>query len=165
MFSLRTLLIVVLIAALVAAAMVTRSYLWVSICAGVTVVLLLAATVAAIRSRSFVAFAVFGWGYIALTMTTILAPLGAALPTTMALVAMSPLDEMQVVTPAGASDFVGFVRSQHFRFVGADWTYFSGNMMTVGDNAEFLLVGQCGFALALAALAEAVVRRRGMVSK
>jgi hypothetical protein len=169
MFSLRTLMVVVLMAALFAAALVTRSYLWLSICAGVTVVLLLATTVAAIRSRSFVAFAVFGWGYAALTMTTILAPVGAALPTTMALVAMSPLDELDnlapAVTPSGGSDFVGFVRSQHFRFVGADWTYFSGSMMAVDDHAEFLLVGHCGFALLLAAVAEAVARRKGLASK
>jgi hypothetical protein len=167
MFSLRTLLAVVLVAAFFAAALVTRSFLWVSVCAALTMGLLLAATVAAFRSGAFVAFAVFGWGYLAVTMTTLLAPVGAALPTTMLLVAVAADDAPNAPTIDG-SDTVGSVRTEHFRFVGADWTYFSGsnatmfsgNTATVDDDAEFLLVGHFGFALAFAAMAEMVVRRK-----
>ncbi len=171
MYSLRTLLVVVLVAAFFAAALVTRLFLWVSVCAALTVGLLLAATVAAIRSGAFVAFAVFGWGYLAVTMTTFLVPIGAALPTTILLVAVAADGGPNVPTFDG-SDIVGSVRAEHFRFVGADWTYFSGGVTafpgstaTVDDDAEFLLVGHFGFALAFAALAEMVVRRKRAMAR
>jgi hypothetical protein len=157
MFSLRTLLLVVAVAAVFAAAFFTQSYVWVSLVATITVAILLIAIIAALPSRPFVAFAVTGCVYVSLTMTGLLLPIGGVLPTTTLLIAATT-DESDIQLETDVRPFMERIWYRHLEFVSDP-----RNPLYQGHSPqrkEPVFLGHCGFALLFAAIAEVIARRR-----